>query len=98
MTKNNTQITDKFFYFMLFNAQKMGKSSITCKKPVFKRFGLTVEILSTSSNITHLYLKNCSGGAVMLLDTKMSPLTQAVMWREVSWEYLGAVHQLMDCG
>ena len=31
-TENNTQPTDQFLYVMLLNTQKMGKSSITCKK------------------------------------------------------------------
>ncbi len=33
--ENNTQSIDQFLYVMLFNTQKMGKSSITCKKAVF---------------------------------------------------------------
>ncbi len=31
-TKNSTQPTDYFLYILLFNTQKMGKSSITCQK------------------------------------------------------------------
>ena len=66
--------------------------------PMLRNGTVPTSAYSTSSKITYLYLKNCSGDAVMLLDLKMSTLTQAVMWRDVSWEYLGAVHQLINSG